>query len=834
MNTKTNWKNRESWLGIVCALVLLLIAFFPKLISAQGTGPDTMNYQGWLLDNNGDPRSNETHCMRFRLCSDSGCAAPVWPGSGYEYHTVTTGDGDYKGGLFNVTLGSVNPMPPTLMFDYDTLYLEVGVSDASSGCDGVGETYTVMEPRSQLRSNAYAQRSRRVNTEESDDTYLIQVTNTGAGGGISAQTRSASDDARAASFLAAGTTGQTHAVYAQNDSTGDGARAGFFDAQGDSGATYGVYTTIDSPEGVALYATGPTTGVVGIATDNTRVTRGVYGQVDSTADGAASGYFLAEGTSGQTYGLYAQNDSTSAGARAGFFDAQGDSGATYGVYTTIDSPEGVALYATGPTTGVVGIATDDARVTRGVYGQVDSTADGTAGGYFLAEGTSGQTHAVYAQNDSTSNGARAGEFVAAGTSGQTHAVYAQNDSTSNGARAGEFVAAGTSGQTHAVYAQNDSTTDGARAGEFVAAGASGQTHAVYAQNDSPSGDAGYFDSAGDGIVARTDSTIDDARAGSFTAAGTSGKTWGVFARNNSTSDNARAGDFWATGNSGATYGIYVENESSGDGAATGFFWANADSGATKAVWALNDSNGDNSRAGTFRSRGESGITYGVYADVDSPAGTAVYASAPVSAVVGIAGNNSLVTRGVYGEVDSTGDGAAAGYFHAKGGSGETYGLYARNDSSSGYAGYFDGNVYVNGTLAKSAGSFKIDHPLDPANRYLMHSFVESPDMKNIYDGIVQLDQNGEAWVQLPGYFQALNRDFRYQLTPIGGPGPGLYIASEIEDNRFQIAGGEAGLEVSWQVTGIRQDPYAEAYPIPVETMKPAEERGTYLHPELYE
>jgi hypothetical protein len=116
----------------------------------------------------------------------------------------------------------------------------------------------------------------------------------------------------------------------------------------------------------------------------------------------------------------------------------------------------------------------------------------------------------------------------------------------------------------------------------------------------------------------------------------------------------------------------------------------------------------------------------------------------------------------------------------------------------------------------------------------MHSFVESPDMKNVYDGVVQLDQDGEAWVQLPDYFQALNRDFCYQLTPIGGPGPGLYIASEIEDNRFQIAGGESGLKVSWQVTGIRQDPYALAHPIPVESMKPEGERGTYLHPELYD
>ena len=40
----------------------------------------------------------------------------------------------------------------------------------------------------------------------------------------------------------------------------------------------------------------------------------------------------------------------------------------------------------------------------------------------------------------------------------------------------------------------------------------------------------------------------------------------------------------------------------------------------------------------------------------------------------------------------------------------------------------------------------------------------------------------------------------------------------------------AGLRVSWQVTGIRQDAYANAHRIPVEEQKPAEEQGLYLHP----
>lgn len=150
-----------------------------------------------------------------------------------------------------------------------------------------------------------------------------------------------------------------------------------------------------------------------------------------------------------------------------------------------------------------------------------------------------------------------------------------------------------------------------------------------------------------------------------------------------------------------------------------------------------------------------------------------------------------------------------------------------------YAGEFYGNVTVHGTLSKSGGSFKIDHPLDPANKTLSHSFVESPDMKNIYDGVVTLSANGDATVTLPNWFGALNKDFRYQLTAIGAPGPNLYISQEVTSNYFKIAGGTANGKVSWQVTGIRQDAWANANRIPVEEWKPEAERGTYLTPEVF-
>jgi len=155
-----------------------------------------------------------------------------------------------------------------------------------------------------------------------------------------------------------------------------------------------------------------------------------------------------------------------------------------------------------------------------------------------------------------------------------------------------------------------------------------------------------------------------------------------------------------------------------------------------------------------------------------------------------------------------------------------------NGAARGLAGFFSGNVQILGTLSKSGGSFKIDHPLDPENKYLSHSFVESPDMKNIYDGNITTDHNGIAVVELPDYFEALNRDFRYQLTVIGQFAQAI-VAEEVKDNRFTIKSSAPGVKVSWQVTGIRQDAWANKNRIPVEEAKSERERGHYLNPEAF-
>ncbi len=223
-----------------------------------------------------------------------------------------------------------------------------------------------------------------------------------------------------------------------------------------------------------------------------------------------------------------------------------------------------------------------------------------------------------------------------------------------------------------------------------------------------------------------------------------------------------------------------------------------------------------------------GTNYGVFGTSNSVNG------------YGLFGNNTSGVA-IYGST-STGYGIST---LASSTSGVNYAIYSQTNSSSGYAGYFNGQVYISGnintggdlniggTLTKMSGMFKIDHPLDPENKYLSHSFVESSDMMNVYNGNANLDTNGEAWIILPKWFEKLNKDFRYQLTAIGKPSPNLHIAKEISGNRFQVAGGTPGSKVSWQVTGIRHDPYAEENRVIVEEAKPVNERGTYLYPQGY-
>lgn len=256
------------------------------------------------------------------------------------------------------------------------------------------------------------------------------------------------------------------------------------------------------------------------------------------------------------------------------------------------------------------------------------------------------------------------------------------------------------------------------------------------------------------------------------------------------------------------------------------------------------------------SAGNRANSYGVYGETISQTAqtSGVFGVSPINGVFG-AGTTGVVGLstgtnpnaspfGVYGESRAQ-DGSSTGVY----GTGIVYGVYGKGatgvygigpnigvygtTTTTNFAAYFDGKVQVVGMFAKTAGTFKIDHPLDPANKYLYHSFVESPDMMNIYNGIVALDEQGEATVEMPDWFEALNSDYRYQLTSLGVAGPNLYISEKLSNLKFKIAGGVPGQEVSWQVTGIRQDAFARAHRVQVEEDKSEQERGKYLHPEVF-
>ena len=161
------------------------------------------------------------------------------------------------------------------------------------------------------------------------------------------------------------------------------------------------------------------------------------------------------------------------------------------------------------------------------------------------------------------------------------------------------------------------------------------------------------------------------------------------------------------------------------------------------------------------------------------------------------------------------------------------GLISYAGGPLGRAATLHGDVQIDGNLTKGGGGFKIDHPLDAANKYLVHSFVESPERKNVYDGVVTLNARGEAEVRLPKWFGALNEQFRYQLTALGAPAPDLHVAKQIVGSSFRIAGGKARMQVCWQVTGVRIDRWAKANPLVVEQPKTGQERGRFLHPKAH-
>jgi trimeric autotransporter adhesin len=370
---------------------------------------------------------------------------------------------------------------------------------------------------------------------------------------------------------------------------------------------------------------------------------------------------------------------------------------------------------------------------------------------------------------------------------------------------------------------------------------------------------GYFTSAsssGIGVYGLSSATTGTTYGGRFQSSSTSGRgvygitnaatgtTYGVYGLSSSTGGRGVFG--FSNALTGTTYGVYGSvNSPSGIGiygSAPSYGIEGRTTNTTGVADGVRGISNSTSGTGVFGAATNTGTNYGGYFQSFSPSGTGVYGVCLSTAGTGIGygvygkGNANSSGAGVFGEspyIGVRGNSIKYGVVGHGSGSSYSYGIYGTvGAGTTNYAGYFEGNVNVTGTISKGGGSFKIDHPLDPENKYLYHSFVESPDMMNIYNGNVITDVSGYATVSLPDWFDALNKDFRYQLTVIGDFAQAI-IAREVQGNQFVIRTDKPNVKVSWQVTGIRKDAFADKYRIPVEEEKLVEEKGKYIHPEAF-
>jgi hypothetical protein len=457
----------------------------------------------------------------------------------------------------------------------------------------------------------------------------------------------------------------------------------------------------------------------------------------------------------------------------------------------VASTDALGIQATVPGTqaAISGIATATKGGTTGVYGQSSDPSGNAVFG--MEKATTGGIGVIGQSN---------------ATSGSSYGVYGLTSSTANFAAGVAGVENATTGQVSGVAGSTSSTTtfssgvtgfEGAKTG--AVSGVAGSTNSTTNSATGVSGFEGAATGVVSGVSGGTNSTTTSASGVIGFEGATTGVVFGVSGGTNSTSANAAGVNGYTTASSGQVFGV-----------------------------------SGNTSSGTLGAAGVSG-----YADSSTGQVWGVIGTTPSSNGIGVLGNSVATSGfavGVYGKTTSSG--GAAGVFTNLGGgtgavllgNGANYANVFSVDASGN--GSYAGNLNVTGKLTKGSGSFKIDHPLDPANKYLSHSFVESPDMMNVYNGNITTDRHGLATVNLPDYFEALNGDFRYQLTVLGQFAQAI-VAKKIAANRFVIRTSRPHVEVSWQVTGIRHDAYANAYRIPVEEDKTAQEQGYYLHPEVF-
>ncbi|MDW8057900.1 MAG: hypothetical protein RMJ57_06465 [Bacteroidia bacterium] len=328
---------------------------------------------------------------------------------------------------------------------------------------------------------------------------------------------------------------------------------------------------------------------------------------------------------------------------------------------------------------------------------------------------------------------------------------------------------------------------------------------VYGITNSSSGTGGFFLNAaaagtgdGDGVAGRT------AQSQGF-------GVWGI-------NTNANGTGVVGAGNAATSY--YLTNGSGGafTGTNTGTYTV-ATTGNGVGIYSVNNaaySPTATGGAGAFVSRAGGGSAVSIMLRNDASLGYVYYANTGLTVINMRSDNNP------WGIAGAVANGGAAN---------PGIGVIGIN-TSNGAAAW---GVYANGRLgANGTKSFFIDHPLDPENKFLAHFALEGPEPYTIYRGTVTTDATGRAVVELPRYFEALNRpgDYHYSLTCIGTFAQAI-VEEEIRNNRFVIRTDKPHVKVAWVVTGVRNDVYARHFWMADEVEKSPTEKGKYLIPELF-
>jgi len=493
--------------------------------------------------------------------------------------------------------------------------------------------------------------------------------------------------------------------------------------------------------------------------------------------------------------------------------------------------------ATPGATGVYGQATASSGENYGGRFESFSTSGRGAVGY--AGAGSGQTYGVFAEAAST--GGTGLYAYASAPTGTTYGVYAVSGSNAGRGVFGSALAS--EGDTAGGWFQSAST---AGRGVYARASASsGQTFGVWGLSDSNMGIGVYGQGVQRGVWGYSTAGGSQLNyAGHFQATGTQGI--GVYAENVGPLSGNGIGVFGTIANQNGV-AVYGHASLVGPGQAHGgqfstysesgrgvFGWGLATSGVNYGVYGLSEST--QGYAGYFTGKGPDSLRV-----VNSGSGRGMLVTALTDTAIWATTNSGLAA--VDGRNSSTGGYGVFGWSPSA--TGNTYGVYGRADSPTGFALWAQGRTGASGTK-----SFRIDHPEDPENKYLLHYSTESPEVLNTYSGTIILDGAGQAVVELPHYFARINKDPRYLLTAVGAPMPMLHVAREIEGSAliagaaagpgvvtpvctFMIAGGAAGAKVSWRIEAVRNDRWMQQRGAPVEVEKEGAEKGTYQHPEFY-